>query len=296
MPVTALAASNPRIRRLRRLSGRRGARHDERRFILEGPTLVAEALAAGAPIEAVYVEAGAAPDLVAAARAAGVAVDEVADGVLVGITDSVTPRPVLATVALEAADPVALLDDAVARERPVLLLVEVSDPGNLGTILRAADAAGCAGVVCSVGTVDPWSPKTVRSSAGSILHVPVAIDADVDVVLAAASGRGLMTVATVVDGGTSIDQIDLSGAALIVLGSEAHGLPETLSARADVPLTVPMEGRAESLNVAMVASVLVFEASRQRRVAGSASADAPGATLVVPAAQPIGRPDRPATQ
>jgi RNA methyltransferase, TrmH family len=294
--VTALAASNPRIRRLRRLSGRRSARHDEGAFVLEGPTLVAEALSVGAPVEAVFVESGEVPELVDAARGAGVEVHEVEPGVIAGITDSVTPRPVLATVAIARSEPDAVLADALEARRPVLLLVEVADPGNLGTILRAADAAGCAGVMCSLGTVDPWSPKTVRASAGAVLHVPVAVDVDAADMLVRASASGLPSAATVIAGGAPLDEVDLSGPSMLVLGSEAHGLPAGLLDLVDVPLTIPMEGRAESLNVAMAASVLVFEAMRQRRGRGSASGGSADARLDGPAAEPIGRLDPSTTQ
>jgi RNA methyltransferase, TrmH family len=294
--MTALAASNPRIRRLRRLSGRRGARHDERAFILEGPTLVGEALAAGVALEAVYVEIDADAELVAAAHAADVAVVEVGAGVLSGITDSVTPRPVLAVAPLVSVDPCDLLLAAHDEQRPLLLLVEIADPGNLGTILRAADAAGCVGVACSHGTVDPWSPKTVRASAGAVLHVPIAVDVDPIDVLAHAEARAVVAAATVVEGGRSIHEVDLSGACVIVLGNEAHGLPAAISDAVDLPITIPMEGRAESLNVAMAGSVVVFEALRQRRGDGSAAASPTDARLSAPAAEPIGRPESPATQ
>lgn len=294
--MTALAASNPRIRRLRRLSGRRSARHEEGAFVLEGPTLVAEALSAGVALESVFVETGVSTDVVDAARLAGVAVHEVEPGVIAGITDAVTPRPILATAAIDPAAPAGVLAAAVERGRPVVLLVEVADPGNLGTILRAADAAGCAGVVCSRGTVDPWSPKAVRSSAGAILHVPVAVDVDPVGFLSECSSARIPMAATVVDQGTPLDRTDLSGPSVLVLGSEAHGVPAAVLDQVDLRLTIPMEGRAESLNVAMAASVLVFEAMRQRRAAASADAPTTGARLDDPAAQPIGRLDPPATQ
>ncbi len=259
--------------------------------MLEGPVLVAEALRAGAPLEAVYVESAVDPALVDAARAAQVPVLEVADGVLTGITDAVTPRPVLALAELRQAGSLTVLDAAADTGRPALLLVEVGDPGNLGTILRAADAAGCAGVICSRGTVDPWSPKTVRSSAGSVLHVPVAVDADPAEVLAAARERQVPSLGTVVDTGTPLDEVDAGGACLVVLGSEAHGLAPELVADLDVSVTIPMEGRAESLNVAMAASVLVFEASRQRRVRASVDRAGPGGRLDDPSGRGADRTD-----
>jgi len=294
--VTALAASNPRIRRLRRLSGRRSARHDERAFVLEGPTLVAEAVALGVALDEVFVEESCHDDVVSAAQAAGVRITTVEAGVLSGITDAVAPRPILAVAPLAPIDHDAVLRAAVDAGRPVLLLVEVGDPGNLGTILRAAEASGCAGVLCSPGTVDPWSPKTVRSSAGAVLHVPIAVGVDPSAALGDARALGVASAATVAHGGVAVDEIDLGGATLLVLGSEAHGLPADLLGTVDRSLTIPMEGRTESLNVAMAASVLVFEALRQRRAQRSAVGASEGARLMRPAAEPIGRLDPPATQ
>jgi TrmH family RNA methyltransferase len=287
--VPALAASNPRIRRLRRLSGRRSARLDERAFLLEGPVLVAEALAAFVPLDGIY-GAGAAltPELVATAHAQGIAVHEVADGVLDGITDTVTPRPVLAVAPLVAHPLGEVVDRTLAAARPLLVLVDVRDPGNLGTILRAAEASGATGVVCTKGTVDPWSPKAVRSSAGAVLHVPVVSGPDAADVLATLARAGIPRIGTVVHGGVAHHAAPLTGPIAIVLGGEAHGLGADLAPLVDQPVTIPMEGRAESLNVAMAASILCFEALRQRGAAGRET--------VPPPAEPIGRPDPPATR
>lgn len=231
--------------------------------------LIAEAIAAGVAIDGVYVESTAlAHPVVVAAEAAGIAVHEVVDGALTGITDAVTPRPVMAVAPIVESALELLIEGALATARPLLLLVEVGDPGNLGTILRAADAAGAAGVLCTKGTVDPWSPKAVRSSAGAVLHVPIATGLDPVAALALAGRRGVPRIATVVDTGDPHDECPLDGATLIVLGSEAHGLaPEHLTS-VDRRVTIAMEGRAESLNVAMAASILCFEALRQRRAAG----------------------------
>lgn len=287
--MPALAASNPRIRRLRRLSGRRSARVDEGAYLLEGPVLVAEALAALVPLDGVYAESSALDaDLVDTAHAQGIAVHEVADGVIEGITDTVTPRPILAVAPLVSPPSADLVARALDAARPLLVLVDVRDPGNLGTILRAAEAAGVAGVVATRGTVDPWSPKAVRSSAGAILHLPVAAGDDAGDVLAQLARAGVPRLATVVGGAPSPDEVDLTGTVAVVLGGEAHGLPDELVAACDTSVTIPMEGRAESLNVAMAGAVLAFEALRQRRVAGRDTGRLPG--------EPIGRPDRPATR
>lgn len=277
--MTPLAASNPRIRRLRRLSGRRGARAEERAFLLEGPVLVAEAVAAGLPLDGIYAETGALDAAVASdARAQEIPVHEVVPGGLVGVTDVVTPRRVLAVAPLVSLPSAEVAARAASADRPLLVLVEVRDPGNLGTILRAAEAAGVGGVACTRGTVDPWSPKAVRSSAGSILHVPVSVGDEPGDLLGALRDEGWTVVATVVDGAAAHDAVPLVGRVAIVLGGEAHGLDPAILVPDDVRVTIPMEGRAESLNVAMAASILAFEAHRQRRVRGTGGASARAAT------------------
>lgn len=273
--MAALAASNPRVRRLRRLSGRRSARLDDGAFVIEGPTLVAEAIEAGAGVEGLFVEVDT-PELdevVDRARAAGVPIHELQAGVVAGITDSVTPRPVLAVVTTPESDIDGLVDGALQRGRPMVLLVDVRDPGNVGTILRAAEASGAAGVICCRGTADPWSPKVVRSSAGAVLHVPLSTGHDPVDVLALLAARGVPTVAAVVRDGSDPDHVDLSGTVALVLGNEAAGLDPASAAACDERVTIPMDGRAESLNVAMAASVLCFEAARRRRVLGATGTD-----------------------
>ena len=265
--MSALAASNQRIRRLRRLSGRRSARADEGAFLLEGPTLLGEALDASVALEGIYIDESTTEfgPLVERAERAAIPVHRVSTGVLADVTDAVTPRPILAVAPIRATALDAAIAQAAQRGRPLIVLVDVRDPGNLGTIIRAADASGAAGVICCQGTVDPWAPKVVRSSAGAVLHVPLVVDVPSDIVLEQLGHAGLPRIGTVVEHGESYDQAPLSGAVAIVLGNEAQGLPADTVATLDHAVTIPMEGRAESLNVAMAMSILSFEALRQRR-------------------------------
>lgn len=271
--MAGLAASNPRIARLRRLSGRRSARVEAGVVVLEGPVVVGEALARRVPLTELYVEPGAADQLADAARAAGVEVHLVAAGVLDRVTDTVTPRPVLALAPRRPAALDDVLAGAAVRRRPVLALVEVRDPGNVGTVVRTAEATGAAGVVCTVGTADPTSPKAVRASAGTVLDLPVVDGVHPHQLLAAARAAGLVLVATVAVGGADPVAVDLAGAPVVMLGGEAHGLPAEVVAAADVHLTVPVEGRAESLNVAVTAGMLGYEALRQRRARAAGRTD-----------------------
>jgi RNA methyltransferase, TrmH family len=265
--VPALAASNHRIRRLRRLSGRRGARTDDHAFLLEGPVLVSEALAGDHGVEGVYVDDSAhdVEAIVELAERRGTPVHRVVQGVLGGITDTVTPRPVLAVVTTPTASMSEVIASAVSARRPLVVLVEVRDPGNVGTIVRAADASGVAGVICTVGTADPWSPKVVRSSAGSVLHVPIVTGVDASRVVGELHAADVPVYVSAANRGTPYHDAPLEGCVAFVLGNEAHGVPQELLASAGQPITIPMQGGAESLNVAVAASVLVFDALRQRR-------------------------------
>ncbi|MEL6985816.1 MAG: RNA methyltransferase, partial [Actinomycetota bacterium] len=174
------------------------------------------------------------------------------------------PMPIAAV----ASWPALADDDLLADERPILVAVELRDPGNLGTIIRTAEAAGLAGVLVTGASVDRFSPKVVRASAGSLFRLPVMSTDDPVGTVAMLQDRGRPVVAAVVaSGAVPYDHQDLSGAA-ILLGNEPHGLPAEVVAAVDRPVTIPMAPGVESLNVAAAASVLCFEAARQRRQAG----------------------------
>ena len=232
--------------------------------MVEGVKLLHSALEAGAPVEAVFVDdrARSQRDIVAvldAALAQGARVFDLAPGVLERVADTVTPQPVLAGVAM----PDATLDD-VAGATFIVVCIDVRDPGNAGAVIRVAHAAGAGAVVCSEGTVDPFNPKTVRASAGSVLHIPVVVAGDAGVVLDTLAGRGLRSLAAVSRGGTAYTEVDLVAPFALVLGNEASGLPSELASRLDAHVTIPMGGGAESLNVSTAAAVLCFEAARRR--------------------------------
>jgi TrmH family RNA methyltransferase len=255
------------VQRLRRLSGRRSARHEEGAFVIDGPVLLREALAAGVYVEEMFATAEADAGVVAAAEADGVPIREVTQEVLARAVDTVTPNG-LAAIARRVE---VSVDDALVAGTAgplMLVLLDVSDPGNAGTLLRAAEASGASAVLFCGTSVDPSNAKCVRASAGALFHVPVAIGGDVVEVLDELRHGGVRTVGTAVDGGVPYDAVDLTGPVALVLGSEAHGLPAPVLALVDHRVSIPMAGRSESLNVAMAGSVLCFEALRQRRAAG----------------------------
>lgn len=262
-PSTAegLGRSNPKVRRLRRLLDRRSDRHAEGVFVVEGPHAVGEAMAAGAAIEAVYAAPEAperVPDVLHAAEAAGVPVEWLAPGVMERIADTVNPQPVLAVVHI----PDVALDDVDVSL--VVVLADVREPGNAGTIVRGAEAAGATAVVFCRGSVDPFAPKVVRASAGGLFHIPIVMGGEPGEVLEVLAQRGTRCLGTAVDRGEQYHDVDWSRPTTLVLGNEAWGLPGEVGRYLETTVTIPMPGRSESLNVAMAASVLLFEAARQR--------------------------------
>ena len=258
---------NPRLRRLRRLVSRSKVRSEERAFVVDGPVLVADALASPLTVREIFAgpEELVSEELTARLAAQpDIEVFEVAASVLNEVLDPVTPRPLAAVVDV----PVWTLDD-LAADAPVLVAVELRDPGNLGTIIRTAEAAGLAGVVVAGASVDPTAPKVVRASAGSVLRLPVVRLPDSAAAVAALQADGRAVWSAVVDQDAEpYDQVDLDRAAIMV-GNEPHGLAPDVVTLGDGRLTIPVADSVESLNVAAAASVLSFEAARQRRMTAS---------------------------
>lgn len=220
---------------------------------------------AGVVLESIFVEASALgrrdiEDLVDRAAATGAGVWELAPGALARLTDVVHP-PGVAAIAASTSSGV----DRATSTSSMLVLAGVSDPGNAGTLLRTADAAGFSSVVFCAGAVDPSNPKCVRASAGAIFRIAVVIRDDPAEVLDELGALGYRRIATQVDAARPYDEADLTGPVAIVLGSEAHGLPGGMASLVDEAVTIPMVGSSESLNVAMAGSIICFEALRQRR-------------------------------
>jgi TrmH family RNA methyltransferase len=251
---------------LARLARQRKVREAEDRFVVDGPVLLADAVRDGLVVEDVFVDPSSVDEpAVAAAVAAAVDAGARAWAVTGGLrahVDVTTPHGV-ATIARRP-----LRDSSsAAGGSPALhvVLVGVADPGNVGTLLRTAEAVGAASLVVGEGTADPWAPKVVRASAGSVWRVPL-VPGPVDDVLAGLGDDGVQRVGTAGSSGTAPDRIDLTGPVALVLGSEAHGLPTAVTDRIDTWASLPMEGAVESLNVAVAGSVLAFEVVRQRSV------------------------------
>jgi len=240
--------------------------------VAEGLKVVAAALDAGVPIESVYLAAegrtsGAVEDLAGRAFERGARVFELGPGLMERVADTVSPQPICAVVQMNdrpLADLLLPSGDRPGEGRVILVCVDVRDPGNLGAVLRSAAAAGTAGVVCCDGCADVFNPKAVRASAGAVFHVPVARGGDAGTVLPSFREAGWRLLGTSARAGTSYLEADLAGDVALVLGNEASGLPGELDALMDGVVTVPMATASESLNVAMTATILVFEIARRR--------------------------------
>lgn len=255
---------NPQVRLCRALAQRQ-VRDREGKFVLEGVRLLEEALAAGAQLEQAFY----CPQLVQGQRAkqlvqglAKVAeLLEVSEAVCRSLSDTTTPQGVLAI----ARRPEVKLADLKLGERALLVALEnLRDPGNLGTVIRSADAAGAAAVVLCGDCVDHTNPKVVRSSMGSLFHVPVVTEPSVGPLAEWARRNGLILLAATTQGERFCHEVVLPARVGFLVGSEAHGLSAEALAAAAGTVRIPMPGRAESLNAAMAASILLYEAVRQQ--------------------------------
>ena len=213
-------------------------------------------------IEQVFVASDAqSPELssaVSSARAAGVSVAMLADGVLEKVADAVTPQ---GCAAIAPATPMGLSD--ISFEGLVLILDDVRDPGNLGAVARVAEAAGCSALVLTGSPVDPFGPKALRGSTGSMFRLPVVEAGPIAPLLEVLVGRGVVTVATSSHEGEDFAAFDWPGSVAIVLGNEATGLDATSMERCTHRITIPIAATVESLNLSVTAGVLAFAAVRR---------------------------------
>jgi len=264
---------SPRVRTGRRLA-RRAQRAKERLFLAEGPQAVREAVAHGGAetVVEVYTTEEAAerhPEIVAAARDARVTVLTATGEVVAAICETVTPQGM---VALCRFVDVPFAEVLAGRPKLVAVLANVRDPGNAGTVLRTADAAGADAVVLTDASVDPYNPKAVRASVGSLFHLPVAVGVPVAEAVGRLRAAGARVLAA--DGAgerdldAELDEGTLAGPTAWVFGNEAWGLPEATRALTDEVVRVPIHGRAESLNLATAAAVCLYASARAQRSTG----------------------------
>ncbi len=260
---------SPRVKAARRLT-KRAFRDRDRSFLAEGPQAVREALALDGVVVELFATADAElrhADVVTAATAAGVPVHRASGEVMAELAQTVTPQGLLAVCRFVH---VPLDSSVVPGSTLVAVLAHVRDPGNAGTVLRTADAAGADSVVFTDASVDPYNGKCVRASAGSLFHLPVSTGVPVARAVEHLKGTGLRVLAADGAGKQTLDDVDLSGPTAWIFGNEAWGLPEEILKLADEVVRVPIYGRAESLNLATAAAVCLYASARSQRTgAGS---------------------------
>ncbi|MEV0594788.1 TrmH family RNA methyltransferase [Nonomuraea cavernae] len=256
---------SPRVKAARRLT-KRAFRDQDRKFLAEGPQAVREALKLDGVTLELFTTAEAElrhPELVTEATLQGVPVHRASGEIMAELSQTVTPQGLLAVCRLVHVP----LEEAVpATPRLVAVLAHVRDPGNAGTVMRTADAAGADAVVFTDASVDPYNGKCVRASAGSLFHLPVVIGTPAAVAARHLRERGLRVLAADGAGKHTLDDVDLSGPTAWIFGNEAWGLPEEVLAEADDVVRVPIYGQAESLNLATAAAVCLYSSARSQRV------------------------------
>lgn len=257
----------------RRLA-RRVSRAEHRLFLAEGPQAVREALTVPGCVREVFAvpsAAGQHPEIRDAAADQRVEWQLVDDAALASLAETVQPQGIVAVC--------RFLDvpagDVVASSAKLLAVcADVRDPGNAGTVIRCADAAGAGGVVLTGSSVDPYNGKAVRASAGSLFHLPLAVEPDTAAVVAALRAAGVTVLAA--DGAGELDLDDAADEGLLarptawLFGNEAWGLPDEVAVLADHRVRIPLHGRAESLNLATAAAVCLYASARAQRTSRAA--------------------------
>lgn len=253
------SASNPRIKKVAALNQKAKERRLEGRYVVEGVKMFLEAPLE--EIEEVYVSEGFHNPSCDRKRN-GLDVEQVSEEVFRKMSDTSTPQGILCVMRRKEYTP----DNLLQAENPLLMLLEdIQDPGNLGTILRTGEGAGIDGVIMSRDTADIYNPKTIRSTMGSIYRVPFVYVPSLPDMIAALKQKKITVYAAHLKGKQWYDQADYGGGSAFLIGNEGNGLKEETAALADSYIKIPMGGKVESLNAAMASGILMYEASRQRR-------------------------------
>jgi TrmH family RNA methyltransferase len=263
MPVRVVESKdNARLKELRKALAAAG-RSVQGRVGIEGPHLLEEALRAGLRVTTIFVAQGAEGLLDALPVPRETEILRLPAKLLESALATETPQPIAALVEPPDWSWPHILGCGAKGAELVVVLAGIQDPGNLGTILRSAEAFGATGVVSLPGTVSAWNPKAVRASAGSVFRVPLLAVSEREC-LEELHEAGVKILATTARGAQPADRADLAGPVAVIIGNEGNGVADDLEARADARITIPCPGPVESLNAAVAASVLLYEAARQR--------------------------------
>jgi TrmH family RNA methyltransferase len=263
MPVRIVQSKqNARLKELRRALNRPG-RDEQGLAGIEGPNLLAEALRAGLHVPCVFATQENQALLKNLPLPAATEILLMSLELLESALGTETPQPIAALVEPPDWTWAHVLGTRKKSPALVIVLAGVQDPGNLGTILRSAEAFGADGVLSLPGTVSAWNQKALRASAGSTFRLPL-INASVKDCMENLREAGVKTFATTVSAGEPADLVDLAGPVALLIGNEGNGIPKELAGHADGTITIPCPGAVESLNAAVAASILLYEAARQR--------------------------------
>jgi RNA methyltransferase, TrmH family len=268
MPIRIVQSKqNARLKELRRALANPGP--NERGLVgIEGPHLVSEAVRARLHISCVFVAQGSEPLLQTLGLTDEVEVLTIPRELLDSALATETPQAIAALVEPPHWTWQRVLGAKKSATPLIVVLAAIQDPGNLGTILRSAEAFGADGVVCLPGTVNVWNPKAVRASAGSVFRMPV-LEMNETHAVSQLRQAGVRILTTTVQAAQPADLVDLAEPVALLIGNEGNGVPAELAANADGTITIPCSGPVESLNAAVAASVLLYEAARQRAAKSS---------------------------
>lgn len=254
------STSNPQMKKIIQLSKKAKLRNEEQTFIVEGVKMFQEL--PRELLKSVYVSESFLREEKNRKMLNGLAYESVSDPVFRTVSDTKTPQGILCLVRQLHYE----LSDLMKPKKPRLLLLEgLQDPGNLGTIMRTGEGAGISGIILNRESVDIYNPKVIRSTMGSIYRVPFIYVETLSEILPELKKKGITTYASHLQGTCDYDKKDYTSGCAFFVGNEGNGLSDELSGLADSLIRIPMEGKLESLNAAVAACILMYEASRQRR-------------------------------
>lgn len=255
------SASNQRIRRVLELSSRARSRKKEKAFVIEGARLFADTPEDFLKETFVTEEFFRSADDRIREKVIRGGGAFVAPELMKKMSDTMTPQGVISIVRM----PAWTMEDLLGGSPLILVLENIQDPGNLGTMVRTAEAAGASGILMSKDTADIFNPKTVRSTMSGIFRVPFIVSEDLSASLDLLKERGVTLFAAHLEGEAAYDRLSYTGPSAFLIGNEGNGLTGETAGKADRKLLIPMHGKIESLNAAMAAGILLYEADRQRR-------------------------------
>jgi TrmH family RNA methyltransferase len=261
--IRLTGSQNPLIKEVRSLKNKRD-REEKSLYFIEGTRFTSEAVDERADIRYIvasetFFSGGGSDELIKKIEDAALNCYVVPDSLFASMSDTQSPQGILAVLGLERKQ----LSDAELSGGLLVILDTIKDPGNMGTIIRTADAAGCVGVIVPDGCVDVFNPKVLRSTMGSVFHLPVYHCGSITEAMNIARKNGFLLCASHLEGSVSIYEADLSGNVAFIIGSEAEGISTETAENSDLLVKIPMPGSAESLNASVAAGVMIFEAMRQ---------------------------------